>query len=41
MSARIVINGFGRTGRMLSRAALNDPNLELVAVDELTETASN
>ncbi|WP_423950231.1 hypothetical protein [Candidatus Binatus sp.] len=26
---------------MLSRAALHDPNLKLVAVDELTETASN
>jgi 6-phosphogluconate dehydrogenase len=32
VAGKIAINGFGRTGRMLFRAALRDPDLELVAV---------
>jgi len=38
MSTKIAINGFGRTGRMFFRAALHRPELELVAVNDLTDT---
>ncbi len=41
MSAKIAINAFDRTGGMFFWAALHDPDLESVAVDELAETASN
>jgi len=41
MSAKIAINGFGHSGRMLFLATLHHPDLELVAINELTETASN
>ncbi|SHE75636.1 glyceraldehyde-3-phosphate dehydrogenase (NAD+) [Seinonella peptonophila] len=33
MSLRIAINGFGRIGRMVFRRAMNDPSLELVAIN--------
>ncbi|GAB5495452.1 MAG: type I glyceraldehyde-3-phosphate dehydrogenase [Phycisphaerales bacterium] len=35
MAIRIGINGFGRIGRLVARLAANDPNLELVAVNDL------
>ncbi len=35
MAIRIGINGFGRIGRMVMRAASNNPNLEIVAVNDL------
>ena len=34
---RIAINGFGRIGRMFLRAALNDKNIDIVAVNDLTD----
>jgi glyceraldehyde 3-phosphate dehydrogenase (phosphorylating) len=37
MPIKIAINGFGRTGRMFLRAALFHPDLELVAVNDLTD----
>jgi glyceraldehyde 3-phosphate dehydrogenase len=37
MGIKIGINGFGRIGRNVLRAALKDPNLEFVAVNDLTE----
>ena len=37
MPTKIAINGFGRTGRMFFRAALHHPDLELVAVNDLTD----
>ncbi len=37
MFTKIAINGFGRTGRMFFRAALHRPELELVAVNDLTD----
>jgi glyceraldehyde 3-phosphate dehydrogenase len=37
MAIKVGINGFGRIGRNVFRAALNDPNLEFVAVNDLTE----
>src|SRR5256885_5758933 len=36
MYGRVGINGFGRIGRNIMRAALGDKNLDLVAVNDLT-----
>ena len=43
MAVKIGINGFGRIGRLVARAALErkNSNLELVAVNDLTDTKSN
>lgn len=38
---RIAINGFGRIGRLVFRAALPYENLEIVAVNDLFDTATN
>jgi glyceraldehyde 3-phosphate dehydrogenase len=35
MAIRIGINGFGRIGRLVTRIAAEDPNIELVAVNDL------
>jgi glyceraldehyde 3-phosphate dehydrogenase len=35
MSIRIAINGFGRIGRMVVRAANKNPNVEIVAINDL------
>ncbi|MGH7230488.1 MAG: type I glyceraldehyde-3-phosphate dehydrogenase [Nitrospiraceae bacterium] len=37
MGIRVGINGFGRIGRLAFRASLNDPDLEFVAVNDLTD----
>ncbi|PLR78135.1 type I glyceraldehyde-3-phosphate dehydrogenase [Bacillus sp. V3-13] len=37
MAVKVGINGFGRIGRVVFRAALNNPNLEVVAVNDLTD----
>ena len=37
MPTKIAINGFGRTGRMFFRAALHQPDLELVAVNDFDQ----
>ncbi|UOF91254.1 type I glyceraldehyde-3-phosphate dehydrogenase [Fodinisporobacter ferrooxydans] len=37
MATRVGINGFGRIGRNVFRAALNNPNVEVVAVNDLTD----
>jgi glyceraldehyde 3-phosphate dehydrogenase len=37
MAIKIGINGFGRIGRNVLRASLHDPNLEFVAVNDLTD----
>jgi glyceraldehyde 3-phosphate dehydrogenase len=37
MATKIGINGFGRIGRMVFRAALNNPNVEVVAINDLTD----
>src|SRR5437588_10307524 len=37
MPINVGINGFGRIGRNVFRASLNDPNLEFVAVNDLTD----
>jgi glyceraldehyde 3-phosphate dehydrogenase len=36
MAIRVGINGFGRIGRMVLRAAWNDPNIEFVHLNDLT-----
>src|SRR5213076_2176767 len=37
MGIKVGINWFGRIGRNVLRASLNDPNLEFVAVNDLTD----
>ncbi len=37
MAIRIGINGFGRIGRTVLRASLSDPDLQFVAVNDLTD----
>jgi glyceraldehyde 3-phosphate dehydrogenase len=38
MPVKIAINGFGRIGRNVVRAALHNPNIEIVAANDLTDT---
>jgi len=40
MSIKIGINGFGRIGRVVFRAALNHPDVEVVAINDLTDAAT-
>ena len=37
MAIRIGINGFGRIGRLVLRASLHDPDLDFVAINDLTD----
>ena len=38
MTIKIGINGFGRIGRMVFRAALKNPDVEVTAINDLTDT---
>ena len=38
MSIKIGINGFGRIGRLVFRASLKNPDVEVVAINDLTDT---
>jgi glyceraldehyde 3-phosphate dehydrogenase len=40
MSINVAINGFGRIGRMVFRAAMNNPQVKVVAVNDLTDAAT-
>ena len=40
MAVKVAINGFGRIGRNVVRAALNNPEIEFVAVNDLTDTTT-
>src|SRR5262245_44859516 len=40
MAVRVGINGFGRIGRNLLRACLNEPGLDFVAVNDITDAAT-
>jgi glyceraldehyde 3-phosphate dehydrogenase len=40
MTIKIGINGFGRIGRLVFRAAMEDPAVEVVAVNDLTDAAT-
>lgn len=37
MATKVGINGFGRIGRVVFRAALKNPNIEVVAINDLTD----
>ncbi len=37
MALRVAINGYGRIGRCFHRARLNDPEIEVVAINDLTD----
>jgi len=38
MAIKVGINGFGRIGRNVVRAGLNNPEIEFVAANDLTDT---
>jgi len=38
MAVKVAINGFGRIGRNVVRAGMNDPEIEFVACNDLTDT---
>ncbi|RLB93942.1 MAG: type I glyceraldehyde-3-phosphate dehydrogenase [Deltaproteobacteria bacterium] len=38
MSVKVGINGFGRIGRVLFRAAMNNPEIDIVAINDLMDT---
>jgi glyceraldehyde 3-phosphate dehydrogenase len=38
MSIKLGINGFGRIGRVVFRAALKNPDVEVVAINDLTDS---
>jgi glyceraldehyde 3-phosphate dehydrogenase len=40
MTIRVGINGFGRIGRLVFRAAYGNPGIEIVAVNDLTDAAT-
>ena len=40
MATRLGINGFGRIGRMVLRAALNNSEVEVVAINDLTDAST-
>lgn len=40
MSIRVAINGFGRIGRNVFRAALDDPKIEVVALNDLSDAST-
>ena len=40
MAVKIGINGFGRIGRLVFRGTLGNPNIEVVAVNDLTDAAT-
>ena len=39
MSIKVGINGFGRIGRMVFRASLNHPEIEIVGLNDLCPAA--
>ena len=38
---KIALNGFGRIGRAIARIALNSPDVDLVAVNEIDSDLEN
>ena len=38
MAVKVGINGFGRIGRNIFRTSLGDPDIDFVAVNDLTDT---
>ena len=39
-NTRVAINGFGRIGRLTFKALLQKENIEVVAINDLTDTAT-
>ncbi len=39
MAVRVGINGFGRIGRLVTRAAVGDPDIEIVAINDLADAS--
>ena len=39
MAVKVGINGFGRIGRLVFRGALDNPNIDVVAINDLTDAA--
>ena len=40
MALKVAVNGFGRIGRMVFRAGFHNPDIELVAINDLTDIAT-
>lgn len=40
MAVRVAVNGFGRIGRLFFRSAFREKNLEIVAVNDITDAAT-
>jgi glyceraldehyde 3-phosphate dehydrogenase len=40
MAKKVAINGFGRIGRLTFRAMFDDKDIEIVAINDLTDTAT-
>jgi len=40
MALKVAVNGFGRIGRMVFRAGIHNPNIEFVAINDLTDPAT-
>ena len=40
MTTKVGINGFGRIGRLVFRAMADDPEIEVIAVNDLGEKAT-
>ncbi|WP_070136887.1 type I glyceraldehyde-3-phosphate dehydrogenase [Crocinitomix algicola] len=40
MKIRVAINGFGRIGRYFTRIAINHPEIEIVAINDLSDTST-
>lgn len=40
MALKVAVNGFGRIGRMVFRAGFHNPDIELVGINDLTDTAT-
>ena len=38
MAVKVGINGFGRIGRNIFRTSIGDPDIDFVAVNDLTDT---
>ncbi|MFA6093705.1 MAG: type I glyceraldehyde-3-phosphate dehydrogenase [Elusimicrobiota bacterium] len=41
MTIKVGVNGFGRIGRLVIRAGINNPHLQFVAVNDLTDAVTN
>ncbi len=41
MAIKVGINGFGRIGRLVLRASLNNPDIQIVAINDLTDAKMN